>query len=103
MLKESRSAELKKQVCDMMKNGKRLTQCEARKIFSQYLGCVLKRISTSSDQEGHVEIVVKFLEKTSAYLRTPLPIKVSSFNLQAVARRQIDHSRYIFIYNINTG
>lgn len=51
-------------------------QCEARKAFSQYLLCVLKRISTTPDQEGHVEIVLKFLQKASNYLRTPFHVKV---------------------------
>lgn len=63
----------------MMRNGKKLSQGEARRTFSQYLGCVLKRITSTQtpDQEGHVEIVLKFLEKASNYLRTPFPIKVS--------------------------
>lgn len=54
-------------------------QCEARKTFSQYLQCVLKRISTMPEQEGHVEIVLKFLQKASNYLRTPFSVKVSCF------------------------
>lgn len=29
------------------------------------------------EQEGHVEIVLKFLQKASNYLRTPFPVKVS--------------------------
>lgn len=51
-------------------------QNEARKTFSQYLQCVLRRISTMPEQEGHVEIVLKFLQKASNYLRTPFPVKV---------------------------
>lgn len=76
IFKESRSTELKKQVFDLVKNGRKMTQCEARKTFSQYLQCVLRRISTMPEQEGHVEIVLKFLQKASNYLRTPFPVKV---------------------------
>lgn len=56
-------------------------QAEARKTFSQYLSCVLKRIAASPEQEGHVEIVLKFLQKASNYLRTPFAVKVSWINL----------------------
>lgn len=82
---ENYAMDLKKQVCDMMKNGKRLSQGEARKTFSQYLGCVLKRISTSptssttsaDEQDGqHIDIVVKFLQKASKYLKAPFLVKV---------------------------
>lgn len=70
------SAELKTQLCDMIRNGKRLSQGEARKAFSQYLGFVLKRLSSMPDNEGQVEIVIKFLQKASKYLRTPFLVKV---------------------------
>lgn len=54
-------------------------QGEARRTFSQYLGCILRRISTSQDteQDSHTEVVLKFLQKASAYLRTPFVVKVN--------------------------
>lgn len=75
---ENYALELKRQICDMMKDGKRLTQGEARRIFSQYLSCILKRLTTTSTagHDCHVEMVVKFLQKASKYLKTPFLVKV---------------------------
>jgi tubulin polyglutamylase TTLL5 len=84
--KESRSAELRKQIIDMLRNGKKMTQCETRRTFSHYLGCVLRRISAGPDQEDHMEIVLKFLQKASNYLRTPYTVKVVCHRLCALRR-----------------
>ncbi|KAH1015348.1 hypothetical protein HUJ05_013087 [Dendroctonus ponderosae] len=51
--KESQSIELRKKIIDMLKCGKKITQCEARKTFSQYLVCVLKKIVSAPDQDDH--------------------------------------------------
>ncbi|KRT83041.1 hypothetical protein AMK59_4028, partial [Oryctes borbonicus] len=73
-LRDSRSRELKKQICDMIKSGKRLTPAEARRVFSQYLNCVLEKIATATTDEGQVDVVLKFLQKASVYLKTPFTI-----------------------------
>ncbi|KAF2881607.1 hypothetical protein ILUMI_24550 [Ignelater luminosus] len=103
--KESNAIELRTQMIDMMKNGKRLTQAEARKTFSQYLSCVLKRIAASPEQEGHVEIVLKFLQKASNYLRTPFAVKVPSHKLlgkdrAAIVAKQLND--FLYLYNRET-
>lgn len=57
---------------------KYFSQYEARRMFSQYLSCVLKRISNhTSEQDSHVEVVLKFLQKASTYLKTPFCVSVS--------------------------
>jgi hypothetical protein len=61
-------------------------QCETRRTFSHYLGCVLRRISAGPDQEDHMEIVLKFLQKASNYLRTPYTVKVVCRRLFALRR-----------------
>lgn len=62
-------------------------QCEARKTFSKYLQCMLHRIATTPEQEGHVDVVLKFLQKASNYLRTPFTVKVTvnSYNYFRIA------------------
>ncbi|KAB0803333.1 hypothetical protein PPYR_00303 [Photinus pyralis] len=104
-LHESHSAELKRQLLESMKGGKRLTQIEARKVFSSYLACILKRIAAAPDQEGHVEIVLKFLQKASNYLRTPFSVKVPSQKLlgkdrAAIIAKQLND--FLYIYNRET-
>lgn len=72
------AAELKKQICDTMRDGRRLSQVETRKVFSQYLSTILKKITSHSvDQDDHVGMVVKFLQKASKYLKTPFLVKVA--------------------------
>lgn len=51
-------------------------QNEARKTFSHYLVCILKRIVAGPEQDDHAEIVLKFLQKASDYLRTPFNLSV---------------------------
>lgn len=41
------------------------------------------------EQEGHVEIVLKFLQKASNYLRTPFPVKSPSMKLSGKDRAAI--------------
>lgn len=103
--KESRSAELRAQMIDLIKNGKKLSQHEARKTFSQYLNCILNRISAAPEQEGHVEIVLKFLQKASSYLRTPFQIKIPSHKLlgkdrAAIVAKQLND--FLYLYNRET-
>ncbi|KAF5305739.1 hypothetical protein FQR65_LT07635 [Abscondita terminalis] len=104
-LQDSKSSELKKQIIDAIKNGRKLTQTEARKTFSHYLQCILKRIAASPDQEGHVEIVLKFLQKASNYLRTPFSVNVPSHKLlgkdrAAIVAKQLND--FLYLYNRET-
>ncbi|XP_044265765.1 tubulin polyglutamylase TTLL5 isoform X1 [Tribolium madens] len=103
--KEGRSIELRKQVMDMLRSGKKMTQSETRKTFSHYLGCVLRRISAGPDQEDHMEIVLKFLQKASSYLRTPYQVKTPSQSLDykdraAVVAKQLND--FLYLYNRET-
>lgn len=52
------------------------SQNEARKTFSHYLVCILNRIVSGPEQDDHVEIVLKFLQKASNYLRTSFNVSV---------------------------
>lgn len=74
--KENRSVELRKQILELLRNGRKLSQSETRKLFSQYLSFVLKRIPSGTDQQDHIDIVLKFLQKASNYLRSPFSVKV---------------------------
>ncbi|KAK9703147.1 Tubulin-tyrosine ligase family [Popillia japonica] len=104
-LKDSRSMELKKQICDMIKTGKRLTPSEARRTFSQYLNCVLHKIVTANTDEGQIDVVLKFLQRASTYLKTPFAIKCPSHKLSekdraAVIAKQLND--FIYLYNRET-
>ncbi|XP_017779689.1 PREDICTED: tubulin polyglutamylase TTLL5 isoform X2 [Nicrophorus vespilloides] len=104
-VKETHSMDLKRQVSDLMKNGKRMSQVEARKTFSQYLCCVLKRISSNPNQEGHIEIVLKFLQKASSYLKSPFNVKIPSHKLSekdraAIVAKQLND--FLYLYNRET-
>lgn len=99
------SDELRRKIFEMLKNGKKITQCEARKTFSQYLVCVLKKIVTAPDQDEHVEIVLKFLQKASNYLRSPYVVKAPSLQLDtkdraAIVAKQLND--FLYLYNRET-
>ncbi|KAG5889403.1 hypothetical protein JTB14_018277 [Gonioctena quinquepunctata] len=79
--KESHSLELKKKIVEMLQGGKKITQREARKTFSHYLVCILKRIVAGPDQEDHVEIVLKFLQRASNYLKSSFSVNTPSNKL----------------------
>lgn len=79
MAQDNYVVELKKQICDMVKDGRRLSQSESRKLFSQYLSCILKRITTTPDQDGHIDMIIKFLQKAARHLKTPFLVKVITF------------------------
>lgn len=103
--KESQSVELRRKIIEMMKSGKKITQREARKTFSQYLVCVLKKLVSNPDQDDHVDIVCKFLQKASNYLRTPYNIKVPSVKLAikdraAIVAKQLND--FLILYNQET-
>ncbi|CAG9765974.1 unnamed protein product [Ceutorhynchus assimilis] len=103
--KESQIVDLRKKIVDLLKCGKRITQFEARKTFSQYLVCILKKIVTPPDQDQHVEIVLKFLQKASNYLRTPYCVKTPSSELEnkdraAIVAKQLND--FLYLYNRET-
>ncbi|XP_074037435.1 tubulin tyrosine ligase-like 5 isoform X3 [Leptinotarsa decemlineata] len=103
--KEAHGVELKKKVVDMLRSGKKITQCEARKTFSHYLVCVLKRIVAGPDQEDHVEIVLKFLQKASNYLRSSFSVNAPSNKLDykdraAIVAKQLND--FLYLYNRET-
>ncbi|XP_050312018.1 tubulin polyglutamylase TTLL5 isoform X2 [Anthonomus grandis grandis] len=103
--KEAHSVEMRRKIVDMLKCGKKITQCEARKTFSQYLVCILRKIVSSPDQDDHVEIVLKFLQKASNYLRTPYVVKTPSAKLEtkdraAIVAKQLND--FLYLYNRET-
>ncbi|KAJ8979747.1 hypothetical protein NQ317_004734 [Molorchus minor] len=80
-------------------------QREARKTFSHYLICILKRIVAGPDKTDHVEIVLKFLQKASNYLRTPFSVKAPSLKLEskdraAMVAKQLND--FLYLYNRET-
>lgn len=105
MPKETQSVELRRKVIEMLKSGKKITQCEARKTFSQYLVCILRKIVNAQDQDEHVDIVLKFLQKASNYLRTPYTVKTPSTKLDtkdraAIVAKQLND--FLYLYNRET-
>ncbi|XP_018327942.1 tubulin polyglutamylase TTLL5 isoform X2 [Agrilus planipennis] len=104
-LKETQSEEIKKQVFELMKSGKKLSQIEARKMFSQYLVRILRRLSSSPNQEGHIEIVFRFLQRASSYVRLPFCIKMPQASLlmkdkAAIVAKQLND--FLHLYNRET-
>lgn len=101
--KESHCIELRKKVVDMLRSGRKITQIDARRTFSQYLVCILKRIVTAApDQDEQADIVLKFLQKASYYLRTPFSVKAPSQKLDNKDRAAvIAHQLHDFLYLYN--
>ncbi|CAH1107627.1 unnamed protein product [Psylliodes chrysocephalus] len=102
--RETQCLEIKKKIVDMLQNGKRITQSEARSTFSHYLGCILRRIVAGPDHD-HIDIVLKFLQKASNYLRTPFSVKTPSQKLDykdraAVIAKQLND--FLYLYNRET-
>ncbi|CAH1155614.1 unnamed protein product [Phaedon cochleariae] len=94
-----------KSILDMLKNGKRITQCDARKIFSRYLVCVLKNIVERPDKSEYIEMVLKFLQRASHFLKSPLNIFLPQDELNfkdkaAMVAKQL--SDFLCLYNNET-
>ncbi|XP_057653784.1 tubulin polyglutamylase TTLL5 isoform X5 [Diorhabda carinulata] len=103
--RETHCLDIKKRITDMLETGKRITQWQARKTFSHYLACILRRIVKGPDQDDHVEIVLKFMQKASNYLRTPFNVKTPSQKLDykdraAVVAKQLND--FLYLYNRET-
>ncbi|KAK9884002.1 hypothetical protein WA026_004937 [Henosepilachna vigintioctopunctata] len=103
--KEIKCAELRKEIICLLKAGKRMSQRETRKTFSLYLEWVLKRITSNARQEEHVDIVLKFLQKASNYLKSPFTVKIPSVKLSAKDKAAIiatHFNDFIHLYNKET-
>ncbi|VEN51374.1 unnamed protein product [Callosobruchus maculatus] len=105
MTQESHVIEMKKKILDMLKSGKRISQSEARKTFSHYLMRILRRIAQSPEQGDHVEVVLKFLQKASNYLRSPYNVKTPSSKMSlkdktAIVAKQLND--FLYLYNRET-
>lgn len=103
--KDNHTTDLRVQILNMMKEGKRISQKETRKTFSLYLGWILHRISTDPNPSDHVEIVLKFLQKASNYLRSPFSVKIPSVKLSEKDRAAIiakQFNEFIYLYNKET-
>ncbi|KAL3287127.1 hypothetical protein HHI36_001608 [Cryptolaemus montrouzieri] len=104
-LKDSRCEDLRREIVSLLKDGKRMSQRETRKTFSHYLEWILHRISTDPKQDEHVEIVLKFLQKASNYLRSPFSVKIPSVKLSNKDRAAIiakQFNDFIYLYNKET-
>ncbi|XP_060536355.1 tubulin polyglutamylase TTLL5 isoform X2 [Cylas formicarius] len=87
---ESQGAELHQKIMEMLKSGKKIT---------------LKKIVSSPEEEEHIEIVLKFLQKASNYLRTPYSVKSPSTKLEAKDRAAIVAKQlndFLYLYNRET-
>ncbi|CAH1975002.1 unnamed protein product [Acanthoscelides obtectus] len=105
MSNESHTVEMKKKILEMLKCGKRISQSEARKTFSHYLMRILRRIAQMPEQEDHVDVVLKFLQKASNYLRTPFNVKTPSSKMSikdktAIVAKQLND--FLYLYNRET-
>ncbi|CAG9861928.1 unnamed protein product [Phyllotreta striolata] len=102
--RETQCLELKKKIVDMLQSGKRISQSEARSTFSHYLICILRRIVAGPDHDN-IDIVLKFLQKASNYLRTPFNVKTPSQKMDykdraAVVAKQLND--FLYLYNRET-
>ncbi|CAH0551742.1 unnamed protein product [Brassicogethes aeneus] len=105
IVKEPESIELRKKIVDLLQSGKKISQFESRKTFSHYLVFVLKRIVAGPNQEDHIDIVIKFLQKASNYVRTPFSVKMPCNKLDfkdrtAITAKQLND--FLYLYNRET-
>nr|CAH7729957.1 unnamed protein product [Callosobruchus chinensis] len=105
MTKEFHVIEMKKKILDMLKSGARISRSEARKTFSHYLMKILRRIAQSPEQKDYVEVVLKFLQKASNYLRTKYEVKTPSSKMSlkdktAIVAKQLND--FLYLYNRET-
>ncbi|XP_019881583.2 tubulin polyglutamylase TTLL5 isoform X2 [Aethina tumida] len=105
IVKEPEAIELRKKIVELLQSGKKISQFESRKTFSHYLVCVLKRIVAGPNQEDHIDIVIKFLQKASNYVRTPFSVKAPCNKLElkdrtAITAKQLND--FLYLYNRET-
>ncbi|CAG9818928.1 unnamed protein product [Phaedon cochleariae] len=104
-IKTTHKIELKDKVMEMLKSGKKISQCEARKTFSQYLICILKRIVSGPEEKDYVEVVLKFLQRASNFLRSSYSMSPPNTKLDYKARAAIVAKQlndFLYIYNKET-
>lgn len=104
---------LKQEVIKCLEDGYKLSQIQARQAFGQYLQRILTRMSGHGSRlagkqridEGHSELVLRFLQRACHNLRSPFHLKTPSRNLQgkdriAVIAKQL--SDFLYVYNRET-
>ncbi|XP_075221955.1 tubulin polyglutamylase TTLL5-like [Lycorma delicatula] len=104
---------LKQEVIKCLEDGFKLSQIQARQAFGQYLQRVLMRMSGHGSRaagkqridDGHSELVLRFLQRAGHNLRSPFHLKTPSRNLQgkdriAVIAKQL--SDFLYLYNRET-
>ncbi|XP_063231259.1 tubulin polyglutamylase TTLL5 [Bacillus rossius redtenbacheri] len=105
---ENESTDFKQKILDCIQNGGRLSQYQARRMFAQYLGCILRRVARCSKgdtDDVNGELIIKFLQKASTNLRTPYFVQIPSRKLAgkdrvAVVAKQLND--FIYLYNRET-
>nr|CAD7407046.1 unnamed protein product [Timema poppensis] len=99
---------LKIKILDYIQEGSRLSQHQARRIFAQYLGWILRSVSSGrhyETEEANSDLILRFLQKSSSNLRTPYFVQVPSRKLTgkdriAVVAKQLND--FIYLYNRET-
>nr|CAD7428512.1 unnamed protein product [Timema monikensis] len=99
---------LKIKILDYIQEGSRLSQHQARRIFAQYLGWILRNVSSgrqSETEEANSDLILRFLQKSSSNLRTPYFVQIPSRKLAgkdriAVVAKQLND--FIYLYNRET-
>ncbi|KAK7864100.1 hypothetical protein R5R35_002743 [Gryllus longicercus] len=97
-----------KEVLNRLEKGERLSQYQARRMFGQYLICILRRMTkngTKPEESGNVEIILRFLQKASSNLRTPYFVQMPSRKLSgkdrlAMVAKQLND--FVYLYNRET-
>lgn len=87
---------LRKQLQKAMENGNELTLLQARKIFSLYLECVLKRLTQDSRvdvKNQHEKFILKFITRSDltikppSFMRNPNTSKIQSKDRTAIVAK----------------
>lgn len=65
---------LRKQIRKLIEGGNELSHLQARKTFSQYLECILKRL-TQEPKNQHEKMILKFITRSSVSIKPPSFIK----------------------------
>lgn len=74
---QHQAQQLRKQLQKAMENGSELTLLQARKIFSMYLECVLRRLTQDSKINGtelksqHEKFILKFITRSDLTIKAP--------------------------------
>ncbi|XP_049952504.1 tubulin polyglutamylase TTLL5 isoform X2 [Schistocerca serialis cubense] len=100
---------LRQEILHCFEKGNRLSQNQARRIFCQYLQCILRRLANKegfdTDDDNNSELILRFLQRASSNLRTPYFVqppnrKLSGKDRVAVVAKQL--SDFIYLYSRET-